>query len=76
MNSRENADECFVYITLPGETSFVTAAKFQLTTDPRGVAIGRFVYGLSYLARENAISIDPLELELSDRTYTTTRLNI
>ena len=75
MNSRENTDECFVYITLPGETSFVTAAKFQLTTDPRGVAIGRFVYGLSYLARENAVSIDPLELELSDRTYTTTRLN-
>lgn len=75
MSSKSNQTECFVYITLPGETSFITAAKFQLTTDSRGLATGRFVYGRSYLERQNAISIDPLELELSDRTYTTTRLN-
>jgi len=75
MNSRVSTTECFVYITLPGETSFVTAAKFRLTTDRRGVPTGRLVYGQSYLARANAIPIDPIELELSDDTYTTTRLN-
>lgn len=75
MSFRESSTECFVYITLPGETSFVTAAKFQLTTDRRGIPTGRFIYGQSYLTRTNAIPIDPLELELSDNTYTTTRLN-
>jgi len=70
-----SSKECFVYITLPGETSFVTAAKFELTTGARGVATGRFVYGRRYLERPDALSIDPLELELSDKTHTTTRLN-
>jgi serine/threonine-protein kinase HipA len=53
MNFRRAASECFVYITLPGETEFVTAGKFELTTDRRGIAVGRFVYGQSYLEREN-----------------------
>ncbi|MEW8508994.1 MAG: HipA domain-containing protein [Candidatus Thiodiazotropha sp.] len=70
-----SSKECFVYITLPGDTSFVTAAKFELTTGTRGVATGRFVYGRRYLERPDALSIDPLELELSDKTFTTTRLN-
>lgn len=74
MSSRDSATECYVYITLPGETSFVTAARFELTTSRHGVSTGRLVYGQSYLARENAVSIDPIELELSGRTYSTTRL--
>jgi serine/threonine-protein kinase HipA len=69
MSSRESATECYVYITLPGETSFVTAARFALTTNRQGVSTGRLVYGRSYLERENAVPIDPVELELSSRTY-------
>lgn len=70
-----NATECFVYITLPGETDSVAAGRFELTKDRRGNALGRFVYGKSYLARGNAVAIDPVELKLSGQTYETTRLN-
>jgi serine/threonine-protein kinase HipA len=63
--------ECFVYIALPGETEFTTAGRFQRAVDRHGVATGRFVYGKSYLARENAVPIDPLELKLGTRTYET-----
>jgi serine/threonine-protein kinase HipA len=63
--------ECFVYIALPGETEFVTAGRFRLETDRHGVATGRFVYGKSYLARSNAVPIDPIELKLASVTYET-----
>lgn len=63
--------ECFVYITLPGETDFVTAGRYQRAIDRTGVATGRFVYGKSYLARNNAVPIDPLELKLGTKTYET-----
>ena len=65
------AAECFVYMTLPGETEPVTAGRFALTTSRQGVATGRFVYGRSYLARPNAVEIDPVELKLGARTYET-----
>lgn len=74
MSSRNAQPDCFVYIVLPGEIDFVTAAKFDLKTDRRGLATGRLIYGRSYLARENAVPIDPIELGLSDKTYSTTRL--
>jgi serine/threonine-protein kinase HipA len=74
MISRTTASECYVYITLPGETEFVTAGKFELTTDRRGNPTGKFVYGRSYLARDNAVPIDPIELKLSTRTYETNLL--
>lgn len=73
MTSKE-ATECFVYITLPGETESVTAGRFVLTQDRLGNQLGRFVYGASYLARNNAVEIDPIELKLSGDTYKTTRL--
>jgi serine/threonine-protein kinase HipA len=74
MTSKPNT-ECYVYITLPGETEAVTAGRFELTKDRRGNALGRFVYGKSYLARGDAVVIDPIELKLSGDTYETTRLN-
>ena len=52
----------------------MTAARFALTTNRQGISTGRLVYGRSYLERENAVPIDPVELELSNRTYSTTRL--
>jgi serine/threonine-protein kinase HipA len=74
MISKERSTECFVYITLPEETEFVTAGRFELTTDRHGVATGRFVYGRSYLARNNAVPLDPIELKLGKETYQTTAL--
>ena len=71
MISRTTASECYVYITLPGETAFVTAGKFELTTNRQGNPAGKFVYGRSYLARDNAVPIDPIELKLSTRTCET-----
>lgn len=66
--------ECFVYITLPGQVEPVTAGRFALSTDRRGVPEGRFVYGRSYLERPNAVALDPVELKRSPRTYATTSL--
>lgn len=71
MISRTTANECYVYITLPGETEFVTAGKFELTTNRQGYPAGKFVYGRSYLVRDNAVPIDPIELKLSTKTYET-----
>jgi serine/threonine-protein kinase HipA len=67
--------ECFVYITLPGRTDPVTAGRFALSVDRRGTPEGRFVYGRSYLERPNAVAIDPVELKLTPRTYSTAALN-
>jgi len=74
VTSRDSTRECYVYMTLPGATEFVTAGKFLLATDRHGIPTGKFVYGRSYLARENAVPIDPLELKLANRTYATTIL--
>ncbi|SCK38277.1 serine/threonine-protein kinase HipA [Variovorax sp. HW608] len=71
----ETPRECFVYITLPGQTAPVTAGRFQLQPNRRGVSEGRFVYGRSYLARQDAVPLDPIELKLADRTYSTNALN-
>jgi serine/threonine-protein kinase HipA len=65
------ASECFVYIVLPGATEFVTAGKFELSTDSRGASLGRFVYGRSYLERSDAVPLDPVELTLSRGTVRT-----
>lgn len=66
--------EVFVYVMLPDETSFVTAGRFVLDTDRNGLPFGRFVYGRTYLARDNAVPIDPIELPLRQGTFETTRL--
>ncbi len=42
MTSRFGAHECFVYITLAGQTEFVTAGRFVLEQQ-RGGPLGRFV---------------------------------
>jgi serine/threonine-protein kinase HipA len=74
VSSKRFTSECFVYITLPGQTQAVTAGRFVLTKDRRGGVQGRFAYGTHYLARSNAVAIDPFELKLSDETYETNRL--
>jgi serine/threonine-protein kinase HipA len=75
MISKESSSECYVYITLPGETSSVTAGRFVLEKTAQAQALGRFVYGRSYLKNPDAVEFDPIELKLSTRTYQTTQLN-
>lgn len=70
-----SAFECFVYITLPGGVSAVTAGRFVLDKTRTGEPLGRFVYGRSYLANTGAVPIDPVELKLSEATYETVQLN-
>lgn len=70
----EAPSDCYVYITLPGETTPVTAGRFALSVGRQGVAEGQFVYGRSYLQRPNAVALDPVELKLSPRTYSTVAL--
>jgi len=70
----EGLSTCYVYITLPGKTEQVTAGRFVLETDRHGAPVGRFVYGRSYLARPDAVPVDPVELRLSERAYATAAL--
>jgi serine/threonine-protein kinase HipA len=74
MTSDPANGQCYVYITLPGATQPVTAGRYVLATDRRGEAIGRFVYGRSYLERPDAVEIDPVDLKLAARTYETAGL--
>ncbi len=66
--------ELFVYVVLPGQTSFVTAGRFELSTDRLNNPRGRFVYGRRYLERADAVPIDPIELNLDARTFETLSL--
>ena len=75
MISRPTENECFVYITLPGQTAFVTAGKFVLTSNRRGNPSGKFIYGRSYLESDASVAIDPLGLKLVNKTYETNTLN-
>ena len=75
MTSEPGATECYVYITLPGASTFVTAGRFVLEPNRSGVPIGRFVYGRSYLANPDAVPIDPIDLKLAGTTCHTTALN-
>jgi serine/threonine-protein kinase HipA len=69
--SNDDPSECFVYITLPGQTESVTAGRFSLKRDRRGTSIGQFVYGRSYRDNPEAVEIDPAELKIAARNYET-----
>jgi len=68
------SEECFVYITLPGQTEPVTAGRYQLDTNRQGTAVGQFVYGRSYLSRNDRVEFDPVELKLQVPVFRTTKL--
>ena len=67
--------QCFVYLWLPGATTAVTAGRYELARNRQGTPLGRFVYGKSYLARADAVALDPTELTLASKTFETTALN-
>ena len=75
MISKTPHSECYVYITLPGQTTPITAGRYTFTTNRQGMPIGRFVYGKSYLSRPDALPLDPIELKLAPQLYETTALN-
>jgi serine/threonine-protein kinase HipA len=68
------SEECFVYITLPGQTDPVTAGRYQLDTGRQGMAVGQFVYGRSYLSRNDRVEFDPVELKLQVPVFRATKL--
>ncbi len=74
MTFNTNPSECYVYITLPGQTLPITAGRFTLTTNRQSVPVGRFIYGKHYLARSDAVPLDPVELKLSTKNYETVAL--
>lgn len=74
MTSDRGERESFVHIALPGETAFTVAGKFRVTRTPAGIWRGEFVYGRSYLERENAVELDPVELTLGPQVRETVRL--
>lgn len=63
--------ECFVYMTLPGQTDQITAGKYVLEKTEQGIDVGHFVYGRSYLSRADAVEIDPIELKLENKVFNT-----
>ena len=74
MTSKPQKGECFVYMTLPGAIEPITVGRYGLTVNRTGVPLGRFVYGRSYLARNDAVEVDPIELRLGQQPYQTTLL--
>lgn len=66
--------ECFVYIVPPGQTRFVTAGRFRVSTNPDGIDVGEFVYRKQYRERSDAVELDPMELTLREGRFETTRM--
>jgi len=66
---------CHVYIVLPGKTGFVTAGRFRVSEMRDGTPFGEFVYGRSYLQRNDAVELDPVELRLVPRICETARMS-
>jgi serine/threonine-protein kinase HipA len=52
----------------------VTAGRFRVSETRSGAGRGELVYGRRYLARTDAVEIDPAELRLSSSVYETGRM--
>lgn len=66
------AFEKYIFIQLPGLEKPVPAGLFRLDTE---IGVGRFDYGRRYLLRPEAISIDPVNLPLSEKSFVTKKNN-
>jgi serine/threonine-protein kinase HipA len=65
------AEVAYVFIYLPGQIKPTVAGRFEL--DGSGSpAVGRFVYGESYLGNPSALPLDPVVLPLREQLFTTT----
>lgn len=66
--------EAYVYIQLPGSLETVPAALLRVQTLPDGTQVGRFRYGDRYLARPEAVALDPFRLPLARQVFEFTQL--
>ncbi len=66
--------EAYVYIQLPGSLQTVPAALLRVQILPDGTQVGRFRYGDRYLARPDAVALDPFQLPLAKQVYEFTQL--
>ena len=66
--------EAYIYIQLPGTMETVPAALLRVQTLPDGTQIGRFRYGDRYLARSEAVVLDPFRLPLAKEVFEFTQL--
>jgi serine/threonine-protein kinase HipA len=57
-----------------GQSRSGNGGALRAEQKPGRDALGKFVYGKSYLVRNDAVEIDPVELKFSNETYETTRL--
>jgi serine/threonine-protein kinase HipA len=67
------SDRVYVYLQLPGSLEVITAGYFE-QTERTGVPVGVFVYNPAYLAREDAVPLDPFELPLRAGRFETVKL--
>lgn len=61
--------ECYVYVTLPGQTEPVTAGRFVVDYVKPHAPVGIFVYRKSYLDRDDFIPLDPVNLPHREEQY-------
>jgi serine/threonine-protein kinase HipA len=66
--------QAYIYLQLPGTLSTVPAALLKVEALRDGTFIGRFRYGDRYLARKEAIALDPFQLPLGNTVYEFTKL--
>lgn len=64
----------WVWMYLADGLDPVLCGRFDHRVTPAGGLVGEFVYGKSYLARPDALAIDPILLPLEERTFQTTTL--
>ena len=67
--------QAFVWVHLPGQAVPVVCGRFTHRPTAGGAAIGEFVYGRSYLARADAMAIDPVALPLQPQAFVTPYLS-
>jgi hypothetical protein len=67
--------EVFVWVHLPGQAEPVVCGRFAHRRMADGRALGEFVYGRSYLARTDAVAIDPVALPLRPLPFTPSDLS-
>jgi serine/threonine-protein kinase HipA len=63
----------YVYLQLPQSLEIVTAGFYELDF-PQGLPTGSFVYNPAYLARKDAVPLEPYELPLSPGRKLTVKL--
>jgi len=66
--------QAYVYIQLPGTLETIPAALLRVQTLPNGTQIGRFRYGDRYLARPDAVALDPFRLPVAKQVFEFTQL--